>query len=106
MRSYTVPGEVLGYFNLITLLSRTLRAHVLRYARYSRTRKEYNGSTRTSRARRMLRRGTMSDFHHFARSHDGLSPYPHYTPRPKKTSQPVFAGPLDDVQMGCHFVLI
>ena len=53
-------------------------AHVLRYARHSRTLHLCNGSTRTSRARRMVRRGTMSDFHHFAHSHDGLSPYPHY----------------------------
>ena len=26
----------------------------------------------------MVRRGPMLDFHHFAHSHDGLSPYPHY----------------------------
>ena len=27
-------------------------------------------------------------------------------PRPKKTSQPIFVGPLGDVQMGWDFVLI
>jgi hypothetical protein len=27
-------------------------------------------------------------------------------PRQKKISQPILAGPLDDVQMGCDFVLI
>jgi len=75
---HTVPGGILMYFNLVTLLSRTLRAHVLRYARYSMTLHMYNGSTTTSRARRMVRRGSMLGFHHFAHSHDGLSPYPHY----------------------------